>query len=81
MREESQPDTTPSPASNTAVNAISPASHTTTATSLRRMPSSTMCRTSSGDTTTRHASTMVSARNTLISRRCGRAAANTRRTV
>ncbi len=45
------------------------------------MPSSTICLTSSGVTTTSAASTTVRARKNAIGRRCGRAKPSTRRTV
>ena len=81
IREENQPATTPSTAPNTATRAISPASSKTSAVSLARMPLSTICFTRSGLTTTRHASTTVSARKTVIRRRWGRANDSTRLTV
>ncbi|CAB4729671.1 unannotated protein [freshwater metagenome] len=81
IRDESHPPSTLRHALKIANAAIASASVVTRRVSPRRMPSSTIRCTSSGVTTTPAASTTITARNTLINRRCGPAKPMTRRTV
>ena len=70
-----------SAASTTATAAAISANVTTSAVFCLRMPSSTMCLTISGVTTTSAASMTVRTRKNPIGRRCGFAKPTTRRTV